>query len=127
MVDEYVIKDGPVPNGGIKNIEFIHLSPVLGPPEAHRYWREVHGPIAARIPTMSRYVQSHTRMGAYDRPDPPTFDGIAVTWWEDLDAMRTSAASAEYTATRNDEPNFLGSEPDVILTTEHVIADTPIA
>ncbi len=121
VVDEHVIKDGPVPDDGIKNVEFVHLSPARGPAQAHRYWRDVHGPIAARIPTMSRYVQSHTRMGAYDRPDPPAFDGVAITWWQDLDAMRASAESAEYAATRDDEPNFLGAEPDVILTTEHAI------
>lgn len=123
VVDDHIIKDGPVPAGGIKNVEFVHLSPTLGPEEAHRYWRDVHGPIAASIPTMSRYVQSHTRMGAYSRPEPPPFDGVAITWWADLDAMRASAASAEYEATRADEPNFLHGEPDVILTDEHVIVD----
>ena len=121
VVDDVVVKDGPVLDGGIKNVEFVHLSPGLGPEEAHRYWRDVHGPIAASIPTMSRYVQSHTRMGAYDRPDPPPFDGVAITWWDDLDAMRASAASPEYASTRADEPNFLDGEPGVILTTEHVI------
>jgi uncharacterized protein (TIGR02118 family) len=121
VVDEHVIKDGAVPAGGIKNVEFVNLATTLGPEEAHRYWREVHGPIAASIPTMSRYVQSHTRMGAYAKPEPPPFDGLAITWWADLDAMRASAVSPEYDATRSDEPNFLDGEPDVILTTEHVI------
>ena len=121
VVDDHVIKDGAVPANGIKNIEFVHLSPSLEPNEAHRYWRDVHGPIAAKIPTMSRYVQSHIRMGAYDRAIKPVFDGVAITWWEDLDAMRTSATGPEYAATRADEPNFLGVQPEVILTSEHVI------
>ncbi|MGB5759193.1 MAG: EthD domain-containing protein [Acidimicrobiales bacterium] len=124
VVDEHVIKDGPVPDGGIKNVEFVHLSPALDPLAAHHYWREVHGPIAARIPTMSRYVQSHTRMGAYNRQDRPPFDGVAITWWQDLDAMRASASSLEYEATRADEANFLGHGPEVILTTEHVIVES---
>ncbi len=123
VVDEHVVKDGPIPDKAIKNVEFVHLSPDLDPHEAHRYWRDVHGPIAARIPTMSRYVQSHTRMGAYDRPDRPPFDGVAVTWWEDLAAMRASAASPEYATTRADEPNFLGAAPEAILTTEHIIVE----
>ncbi|MGH1492535.1 MAG: EthD family reductase [Acidimicrobiales bacterium] len=121
VVDDHVIKDGPFPHGGIKNIEFVKLSSDLSPQEAHRYWREVHGPIAASIPTMARYVQSHTRMGAYDRPEPPPFDGVALTWWDGIEAMRASATSPELAATRADEPNFLGVTPDVILTTEHVI------
>ncbi len=121
VVDEHVVKDGPVPSGGIKNVEFVRLTSAKTPEEGHRYWREVHGPIAAAIPTMSRYVQSHVRPGAYGRAEPPPFDGVAVTWWADIDAMRASAESAEYAATRADEPNFLGSVPPVILTTEHVI------
>ena len=121
VVDDHVVKDGPAPAGGIKNIEFLHFAPHLSPEEGHRYWREVHGPIGARIPTMSRYVQSHTRLGAYERTVQPPLDGLAITWWADLDAMRASAASPEYAATRDDEANFLAGELDVILTTEHVI------
>ena len=121
VVDEYVIKDGSVPPNGIKNVEFVNLAPAMTPEDAHRYWRDVHGPIAARIPTMQRYVQSHTRPGAYDRDTKPPFDGVAITWWEDLEAMRQSATSAEYRATRADEANFIGTEPQVILTTEHVL------
>lgn len=123
VVDDHVIKDGPVPPDGIKNVELVRLSSRLGPEEGHRYWLEVHGPIAAGIPTMSRYVQSHVRMGAYARATPPPYDGAAITWWEDLEAMRASAASEEYAATRADEPNFLEDEPPVILTTEHVIVE----
>ena len=123
VVDDTVIKDGPVPDGGLKNVEFLHLSTDRSPEDAHRYWREVHGPIAASIPTMSRYVQSHVRMGAYARPEPPPFDGVAITWWADLDALRASAESDEYAATRADEPNFIAGVPPVILTTEHVIVD----
>ena len=90
------------------------------------YWRGTHGPIGAAIPTMSRYVQSHTCLGAYGRATPPPFDGLAITWWEGLDAMRASAETAEYQATRDDEPNFIGVDPAVILTTEHVIVWLPV-
>jgi hypothetical protein len=85
------------------------------------YWLGTHGPIGAAIPTMSRYVQSHTCLGAYGRATPPPFDGLGITWWEGLDAMRASAETAEYQATRDDEPDFIGVDPAVILTTEHVI------
>ena len=121
VVDDHVVKDGSPPTAGIKNVEFVRLSPELGPVEGHRYWREHHGPIAARIPGLQRYVQSHVRPGAYGRPTAPPFDGVAITWWDDMAAMRASAVSAELAATRADEANFLGAVPDVILTTEHVI------
>jgi uncharacterized protein (TIGR02118 family) len=38
---------------------FITRKPGIDEAEFHRYWREVHGPIAARIPQLRRYVQSH--------------------------------------------------------------------
>jgi len=124
FVDEHLIKDGPVTPGALKNVEFLHLSTDLGPEEGHRYWLEHHGPLAACIPTLSRYVQSHVRPGAYGRATPPRFDGVALTWWADLDAMRASAESPQYAATRADEPNFIAGTPPVILTNEHVLVDT---
>lgn len=124
VVDDHLIKDGPVTPGALKNVEFLHLSTDLGPEEGHRYWLEHHGPLAARIPTLSRYVQSHVRPGAYGRATAPPFDGVALTWWADLDAMRASAESPEYAATRADEPNFIAGTPPVILTNEHVLVDT---
>ena len=30
-----------------------------------RHWREVHGPLGARVPGLRRYVQSHTRLSGY--------------------------------------------------------------
>jgi uncharacterized protein (TIGR02118 family) len=121
VVDDVVIKDGPVGDDAVKSIEFVHLARDRTPEEAHRYWREVHGPIAARIPTMRRYVQSHVRMGAYARSQRPPFDGAAITWWDDLDGLRASLGSDAYAETRADEANFLGATPPVILTSEHVI------
>lgn len=58
LTEDHVIKDGPVPPGGVKNVEFITHKPGLPIEEFQRYWREVHGPIAARIPQIQRYVQS---------------------------------------------------------------------
>jgi uncharacterized protein (TIGR02118 family) len=120
IVDEAVIKDGPV--APVKNIELVRFRPDVRPEEGHRYWRDVHGPIAAAIPTVLRYVQSHVRPAAYGRPEPPLCDGLAITWFESVDAMRESARSAEYARTRADEPNFLRpGDPDTIIATEHVV------
>jgi len=123
VVDDVVIKDGPIPADAIKNVEFVHLSTAMTPEDAHAYWSGTHGPIAASIPTMSRYVQSHIRMGAYRGAARPRFDGVALTWWDGIDAMRASGESVEYATTRADEANFLGDPPEAILTTEHVILD----
>lgn len=45
--------------------------------EALRYWRETHGPIAAKIPGLMRYVQQH----AVAAPDGvPPFLGVGPAW-----------------------------------------------
>ncbi len=73
------------------------------------HWREQHGPIAAHIPGLRRYVQCHARRGIYATGRSPAFDGIPMSWFDDLDAVRESGRSPEYEATRADEPNFMVS------------------
>jgi uncharacterized protein (TIGR02118 family) len=118
---EHVIVDGPARAGAIKNVEFVTRRPDLSIEAFQRHWREVHGPIAAAIPVIKRYVQSHAVAETYARRPPP-YDGIAVTWFDSTDAMRHSATTPEYARTRADEPNFIApGDIPVILTTEHVV------
>jgi len=118
---EHVIKDGSAPAGGIKSVEFVTRRPDLTIESFQRHWREVHGPIAATIPVLRRYVQSHTLLETYARR-PPAYDGAAITWFESTAAMRHSATTSEYARTRADEPNFMApGDVSTILTTEHVI------
>lgn len=72
--------------------------------EFHRYWTEVHGPLAttlAPVLGIRRYVQLHTIAGrinsslASGRGAPERFDGIAELWFDSVDAMITAALSAE--------------------------------
>jgi len=121
ITEEHVIKDGPAPPGGVKNVEFVTRRPGMALDAFQRYWREVHGPLAARIPVIRRYVQSHTRLSAYGGGRAPAWDGAAITWFDDTAAMRRSARTAEYARTRADEPNFVAPDLPFIITTEHVI------
>jgi uncharacterized protein (TIGR02118 family) len=121
ITEEHVIKDGPAPPDGVKNIEFVTHAPALTIEAFQRYWREVHGPLAALIPLIRRYVQSHTRRAVYEAGRRPAYDGIAVTWFDDTQAMRRSAATPEYARVRADEANFVAPDPPFIITKEHVI------
>ena len=122
LAEEHVIKDGPAPPGGAKNVEFVTRKPGLGVHDFQRYWLEVHGPLAAQIPMIRRYVQSHTRPSAYERGRTPAYDGVAITWFDDTRAMRASAGTAQYARVRADEPNFIApGDAPFIITTEHVI------
>lgn len=122
LVEDAVIKDGPAPEDGVKNIEFVNRPKGMDVEKFHAYWRDVHGPIAARIPVLRRYVQSHARMGAYRDGREPIYDGCAITWFDSTADMRLSATTPEYAETRADEPNFLPpGELPIIIAKEHVI------
>ncbi|HET7875351.1 MAG TPA: EthD family reductase, partial [Methylomirabilota bacterium] len=122
VTEEHIITEGPTPPGAVKNVEFIARKPGMSVEEFQRYWREVHGPLAASIPVLRRYVQSHTRRSAYEGGRTPTYDGVALTWFDDTSAMRVSATTPEYARVRADEANFLAPVPSpFIIATEHVI------
>jgi len=93
-----------------KAVFVLHKRPGMDRDEFRRYWRDVHGPIAARMPGLRKYVQNHA---VPDSPygDPPC-DGIAELWFDSAEALRAAFASPEGAATMADVPNFL--DPDRI-------------
>jgi uncharacterized protein (TIGR02118 family) len=121
-VDVHVIKDGAIPENAVKNIELVNRRPgmALEPFQAH--WREIHGPIAAKIPALQRYEQNHLKRSAYAAAPSPPYDGLAITWFRSTADMKAGTTTPEYVATRADEPRFLpdGHLP-IIITREHVV------
>jgi uncharacterized protein (TIGR02118 family) len=84
--------------------------------EFSRYWYDVHGPIGRRIPGLRRLVQSH-RVSDPDDP-PPTFDGMAELWFDDLVALRVARQSPEWRASSDDEANFIDETRTALFLTE---------
>ncbi|MBI5615262.1 MAG: EthD family reductase [Gammaproteobacteria bacterium] len=123
VVEDQVIKAGTIPADGVKNVELVTKKAGMPVEDFHRYWTEVHGPLGAGIKQVRRYVQSHTRLAAYRSGRKPVLDGVALTWFDDTDAMRASAHSPEYTRVRADEDNFLTVPLDFIITKERVILE----
>jgi uncharacterized protein (TIGR02118 family) len=120
-VNVYVIKDGAVPDGAVKNIEFVNRRLGMALEPFRSYWRDVHGPLAAKIPAIRRYEQNHLALSEYQN-SPPPYDGLAITWFASTADMRRGTTTPEYTATRADESHFLpdGHLP-IIITQEHVV------
>jgi len=124
IADDHVVKDGPALPGMAKGVGFIRRKPGMPVEAFQRHWREVHGPLGAAIPTVRRYVQSHTRLAAYERGREPTWDGIVILWFDDPAALRAATATPEWAAAKADDPNFIAPGPvSFIITTEHVIID----
>ena len=91
-----------------KVIFVVHKRPDMDRDEFRHYWREVHGPIAARIPGFRKYVQNHSLPDSASGDLP--CDGIAELWFDSPEAMQAGLASPEGAATTADIPNFL--DPD---------------
>ena len=87
-----------------KVIYVLHRRPDMDAGEFCRYWRDVHGPLAAGMPGLRRYIQD------YPLPDSSRdlpCDGIAELWFDSPEEMQAAFASPEGVATMADSPNFL--------------------
>jgi uncharacterized protein (TIGR02118 family) len=105
---------------------FISRKPGMDEAEFHRYWREVHGPIAAKIPQLRRYVQSH-RIPAPSSNSP--YDGVAEVFLDGLDAAAALRRTTEYLqGALADERNFIDlTRVEWMVTRDHVMNDVPSA
>ena len=120
VVEEHVAKPGAVPASYVKNYELVTKRPGMDRAEFDRYWAEVHGPLAATIQTIRRYVQAHLSPGTREAGTAP-YDGLAITWFDDVAAMRAGAATDAYARTRADEANFLAGELPFVITTSRSV------
>jgi uncharacterized protein (TIGR02118 family) len=73
-----------------------------------KHWREVHGPLAVKLPKLKGYVQNHI----VERRDGPhgalhRVDGISQLWFDDVNAMVTGMSSPENDACVVDISGFL--------------------
>ncbi|MEX2237323.1 MAG: EthD family reductase [Dehalococcoidia bacterium] len=104
----------------VKLIYCINRKPELSVAEFQEYWFNTHGPIAARIPGVRRYVQCHTLPETYGEANP-LFDGAAQLSWDSLEDMQAVSGRPEVTAALEDERAFIDhSRVAYFVTEEHV-------
>ena len=117
----------------VKLVFCLHRRPDMDEDEFHRYWSEVHGPLAASFAPqlgIRRYVQVHTTPGplgeaiAAGRGAPEHYDGVAELWFDSWDAMVAAASSPEGAvaaeALHADEVNFIDhARSPIFLAEEH--------
>jgi len=110
----------------IKGIAIVTRKPGMPDAEFHRYWREVHGPIALSITGLRRYVQSHRSAHEFPGFACP-YDGVAEIWFDDLQTLANLPNDPGYVnGAQADEPNFIDTDKLVFLATrEHVFIEGP--
>jgi uncharacterized protein (TIGR02118 family) len=95
----------------------------LSDEEFFRYWKNVHGPIGARIPGLRRLTQSH-RVSVPGDQHSPDFDGVAELWFDGIEALLAARRSVEWRAASEDEANFIDrSKVAYFVSEEHVIVE----
>ena len=97
--EERVIVDAPAEPGMVKAIFIVGKRPGLTLDRFFAHWQEHHGPLAARVPGVRRYVQNHAIPEAY-AGRAHTHDGWSELWFDDLEALHDAARSPEWRAVR---------------------------
>ena len=110
----------------IKLVYCITKKPGLTDEEFFRYWKDIHGPIGARIPRLRKLVQSR-RLTVPGDKHQPDYDGMAELWFDNRDALLASRQSPEWRASAEDEANFTDpTKAAYFVSEEHVILDNTI-
>ena len=90
------------------------------------YWINQHSGLVAQLPSLKRYVQSHTRLSGYKNREPAV-DGISELWFDDTDALSALQASPLLGVVAEDEKEFIDTGSQIqLLVEEHVIKDEGI-
>jgi len=105
----------------IKLVYCITKRPDLSDEEFFRYWKNIHGPIGARIPRIRKLVQSH-RINIPGDPHSPTHDGMAELWFGTAEDLLAARESPEWQASTADEANFIDhTKVAYFVTEEHAL------
>jgi uncharacterized protein (TIGR02118 family) len=108
----------------IKSIAVAHKKTGMSIEDFNRYWKDVHGPLAAKAPGVRKYVQNH-----YLRIPGRQFegDGIVEMWYDDLQGFENFMSflrTAEGKGLAEDGARFADmSHSQLWLVEEHIIKD----
>jgi uncharacterized protein (TIGR02118 family) len=119
VATEKVILDGETMPSMVKLMLLVSRLPGLTIEQFVEHWQDVHGPIAARLPGLRRYVQNHPVLEAYGVRGM-SHDGWAELWFDDLPALQAAYASPQWTAVREDSAMLFAEPRGVIIARETV-------
>ncbi|MCR0983879.1 EthD domain-containing protein [Roseomonas populi] len=116
----------------IVRMGLLERRPDVPPAEFSRYWRDVHGPLAARLPGLRRYEQNlvtdRSQLAIDHARGAWALDGISHLTFDSRAAMGTAAASPDMAPIGPDNDRFavlrgiLVTEPNPVVP----VADGPL-
>lgn len=90
----------------IKCIYFLKRKDGMSVEEFHRYWRDVHAPIAAKIPGIRKYVLCYPLSSQYQNKFP-LYDGVAELWFDSESALASAMQTEEWKISGADGDAFM--------------------
>lgn len=90
----------------IKLVHLFRRKAGLSDDEFTVYWKDVHGPMGARIPGVRRLVQSHALPVAGEAP-AARHHGMTELWFDHADALAAARGTREWRAASEDETRFV--------------------
>jgi uncharacterized protein (TIGR02118 family) len=116
-----VILDGEKKRGMIKGVFLVKRKASMLRPDFKRYWKEVHAPLALKLPGLRRYVQSHTVDEAYEWAEP-RWDGVAHLYFDDAQAAEKAMTSDVYiNESGPDVDKFIGTVLGLWVQEHHIL------
>jgi uncharacterized protein (TIGR02118 family) len=119
VAEERVIVDGPTSPSMVKVIWAALRKPGLSLQELQQHWLEVHGPLAAQLPGLRRYVQNHAPPEAY-AVRPMTHDGWSEAWWDDLESLHRARQSDAWARLSEDGQTLFTYPMGVVVARETI-------
>jgi len=104
----------------LKFMVVLYRRPDLSGQQFERHLREVHGPLARKLPGLRRYVQNYVSDDA--KRDHPGWDAIVELYFEDRQSMEKAWATPEGAASDADLPLFA----DLTRTTWSVVEEVTV-
>jgi uncharacterized protein (TIGR02118 family) len=107
----------------VKAIFIATKMPGLSLGEFFEHWQNVHGPLAARVPGLRRYVQNHAVPEAYVTTATQTHDGWAEMWFDDLASLQAALQSQEWATLAEDGATLFAAPMGVGVARERIQKD----
>jgi uncharacterized protein (TIGR02118 family) len=120
--EEHVIIDGPTKGSMVNAIFMVCRKPGLDHRDFFQHWLDVHGPLAAQLPGLRRYIQNHVVLESFAR-GTSTHDGWSEFWFDDYWSFQQASKSPEWAAMEADGATLFCPQKGIVIGREYVQKD----
>jgi uncharacterized protein (TIGR02118 family) len=120
--EEHVIIDGPTKASMINAVFMVCKLPGLDHRDFFDHWLNEHSKLAAQLPGLRRYIQSHVVL-EYLARGTMTHDGWSELWFDDFWSFQHATQSPEWAAMEADGATLFCPQKGIVIGREYVQKD----